>query len=191
MRTRASGPKGWSRHGGFQTRATRAPGYNDLRRLHLADVRLLIRRAPGLPAAFRTPIETEWLFYEVDAHRDKDGVALGAIKLVLDALVLEGKIPTDTQAHVGRCRGYDVRPGAAAHGIVLTIHQPEVDRSVLPFSPYTAPGCVVHALRCGPACWLAVPRAIDILLPLRLPDANEWLQARELAGRRAERRRGL
>jgi hypothetical protein len=135
----------------------RAIDYNGLRRLWIDSLVYQLHRQRTIP--FRTPVEHLTILCEPDRRRDPDGVYGGAMKLLLDAMVTAGLLPTDGAANVGRCRGWDVlyvHPQAA--GVYLKIYEPG--------DAHEWTGLQVQG---------------------RLPDLNELLAAREVGARRMVR----
>ncbi len=106
----------------------------------------------------KTPVDHKAVFIEPDRHRDKDNVYGGGMKLLWDVLRAAKLIPQDTAAHIGTCRGWDV--------------------------------VYAHPSRTG--VWLSLwepgdPAAVVLAFQGRLPDLNEWGEARELGARRSVR----
>lgn len=139
------------------------PDYNALKSLWQTTVAAYAKKQ-GLPAraaTWRFPVSTSWRFYEPDAHRDPDGIAGGARKLILDGLVMAGVLPTDTHRHVGRTRweefyvGATSENGARVEGVSVGLYEGEAIAGVL-------------------------------VVPAKLPDLNELLAARELGARRSK-----
>lgn len=149
------------------------PAYSELKALWSVTVASYAKKQ-GLPARgarWRYPISLSWRFFERDAHRDPDGIAAGARKLILDALVPckkgcdcgggkhAGVLPSDGHRHVKRSRweefyiGFETERGVLVEGVTVGFYEGE--------------------------------RFVDRLaVPLLLPDLNELLAARELGARR-------
>lgn len=100
MRERRLGARGkeWR---GPERRTFSVPtlAYNELKRAHQNTVALLLR-ASGVREPITTPIRPSFEYHEPDRHRDPDGVASGARKIILDALVAIAAIPKDTHQFV-------------------------------------------------------------------------------------------
>ncbi len=158
-------------------KAVRAPAYNEIKALWSVTVASYAKkqRLPERAAAWRWPVSTSWRFFERDAHRDPDGIAGGARKLVMDALTRctarcqvgcalhAGVLPTDGHRHVKRTRWEEFYVGF------------ETDRGVL-----------VEGLTVGFYAGEAFLAALAV--PVLLPDLNELLAARELGAQRMARR---
>lgn len=103
------------------------------------------------------PVVVGFEFHEPDRHRDPDGVLSGAMKLVMDAAVDGGFLPSDGAEHVrGFCGAVFFYGGGGSFGnggLAVDFHDADL---------------VTHR----------------VILPFRLPDLNELLAARELGVRR-------
>lgn len=141
-----------------------APAYNELKASWQGVVGLMLRRQlRDLALPLATPVRLGFAFHERDRHRDPDGVSAGARKIILDALVDVGVIPTDGAAHVGGFEAEDFfYPGDPQwEGVLIAV------RLFQPVSP-----------------------SVRLRLPVRLPDWNELREAVEVGVRRMVRRKG-
>jgi len=138
-------------------------GYNDLKRGHQLVTGIMLRRQWRPAEPFAVPVVLSFDYHEKDRHRDKDGVSSGARKIILDAMVDVGMLPTDGNRHVwgfGPERFfYDGDEGYRGSGVDVEV--------------------------AGRAS-VAPPRRF--WLPARLPDFNELREAIEVGVRRQLRK---
>lgn len=140
----------------------RAEDYNTIKTTWEAVIRSWVH-STGRPrlSPERLPVTVHFVWYEVDRHRDPDGVRSGGAKLMLDGLVAAGVLPFDThEAIVGFTDSFKFGRGVGV-GVHFTCYDDATEATA----------------------------TVDLgIFPHRLPDLNELLHARELGARRSLKR---
>lgn len=166
MRETQLGPKGGKRWRGARPKPEPlGQGYNELKQEWQGVVGLMLRRELRfLSLPLPVPVVPWFSYHERDRKRDPDGVSAGARKIILDALVEVGALPTDGASSIagfGReLFEYPGDPNWRGQGVMLYL------------------------------AGKLLPGGVTAWLPVRLPDWNELREAVEVGVRRQLRRKG-
>ena len=105
---------------GKRTGKRRPNRYNDLKRKWENLICIEITRHRIKPVIVRAELEFYWC--EPDKRRDPDNIAAGK-KFILDALVLSGVLPKDSQRWVKKLSDEFVEPNPKDPGVCVVIRQ--------------------------------------------------------------------